>query len=125
GALANRRGVPTQPVKNINKTTPEFFNAREGVLFASTVYEDCVIAGFELHFDQLENPGRSVQQRIKSPSTGDVVGLQFPNEVREQCLPVGTRNTGSGPTASHFMDFLLQFLNLVQGKPGPEDHGRS
>ena len=35
------------------------FNAREGVLFASIVYEDCVIAGFELHFDQLENPAEA------------------------------------------------------------------
>ena len=93
GTLGNWFGISRQSVKKVYEAASKFGNSGEGVNLTAIVHEHGVVSGRKLQLDQFEHSSGSVQQGIEPPSTGDVVGLQLPDKIIQESLPVVAGNT--------------------------------
>src|SRR5690348_7438290 len=103
-ALRSRNRVSRQLIEWRNESPSESCHLGEGVGFATGVLQRCRLPRREADRCQLKSPLRSIQLRIESPRTGDMIGLEFRNEelvLGSSVLPrsanTGTNSCGKGP----------------------------
>jgi len=76
-ALRSRNRVSRQLIEWRNESPSEICDLGKGVGFATGVLQRRRLPRREADRCQLKSPLRSIQQRIESPRTGDVIGLEF------------------------------------------------
>ena len=79
-ALRSRNRVSRQLIEWRNESPSEICNLCKRVGFATCVLQRCCLPRTQVDCHQLKCSSRSVQLRIESPCTGDVIGFEFRNE---------------------------------------------